>query len=193
MLWRCWLGDSRQEEHPACKNRVMMWLSVWNEIASVWSSWCHCHLETPSSLASFKSRLVLPFCYQLTQAVLEKWPLNGCSSSSSSPYVVIVSCFWWQRWFCLSLWQMLLSSAKPLHSAGEPPSVRYAYGITDLIVQMNVNLRDRSRFAYYFSVRYPFTAAGNIFAKTWGGDLTAVVYTVLPLLYYWPHVTSRCV
>jgi len=36
--------------------------------------------QTPSSLASFKSRLVLPFWYRLTQVVLEKRPLNGCSS-----------------------------------------------------------------------------------------------------------------
>ena len=40
--------------------------------------------QTPSSLASFKSRLVLPFWYRLTQVVLEKRLLNGCSSSSSS-------------------------------------------------------------------------------------------------------------
>jgi len=33
--------------------------------------------KTPSSLASFKSRLVLPFWYQLTQVVLEKRPLNA--------------------------------------------------------------------------------------------------------------------
>ena len=38
------------------------------------------HPQTPSSLASFKSRLVLPFWYRLTHAVLEKKPLNGCSS-----------------------------------------------------------------------------------------------------------------
>jgi len=42
------------------------------------------HPKTPSSLASFKSRLVLPFWYLLKQVVLEKIPLNGCSSSSSS-------------------------------------------------------------------------------------------------------------
>jgi len=30
----------------------------------------------------FESRLFLPFWYQLTQVVLEKRPLNGCSSSS---------------------------------------------------------------------------------------------------------------
>ena len=41
--------------------------------------WCHCLPETPTSLASFKSRLVLPFWYRLTQVVLEKRPLNGCS------------------------------------------------------------------------------------------------------------------
>ena len=37
--------------------------------------------KTSSSLASFKFRLVLPFWYRLTQVVLEKTPLNGCSSS----------------------------------------------------------------------------------------------------------------
>jgi len=41
-------------------------------------------LPSPSSLASFKSRLVIPFWYRLSQVVLEKRPLNGCSSSSSS-------------------------------------------------------------------------------------------------------------
>jgi len=40
--------------------------------------------ETPSSIASFTSRLVLPFWYWLTQVVLEKRPLTGCGSSSSS-------------------------------------------------------------------------------------------------------------
>jgi len=39
------------------------------------------HPKTPSSLASFKSGLVLPFWYQLTQVVLEKRLLNGCSNS----------------------------------------------------------------------------------------------------------------
>ena len=42
------------------------------------------HPETPSSLASFKSRLVLPFWYRLTKVALEKRPLNRCSSSSST-------------------------------------------------------------------------------------------------------------
>ena len=34
------------------------------------------HPQTPPCLASFKSRLVLPFWYRLIQAVLEKRPLN---------------------------------------------------------------------------------------------------------------------
>ena len=38
------------------------------------------HPKNPSSPASFKSRLVLPFWYRLTQVVLEKRPLNRCSS-----------------------------------------------------------------------------------------------------------------
>ena len=35
------------------------------------------HPKTPTSLASFKSRLVLPFWYRLTQVVLENRPLTG--------------------------------------------------------------------------------------------------------------------
>ena len=42
------------------------------------------HPKARSSFASFKSRLVLPFWYWLTQVVLEKRPVNGCSSSVSS-------------------------------------------------------------------------------------------------------------
>jgi len=61
---------------------VLVWLSVWSKVQTcIRPSWCHCH---SLSLASEKSRLVLPFWYRLTQVVLEKRPLNDCSSSSSS-------------------------------------------------------------------------------------------------------------
>jgi len=54
----------RQEGHPACKKLsggVLAWLSVWSEVQTcIWPSWCHCH---SLSLASVKSRLVLPFWY----------------------------------------------------------------------------------------------------------------------------------
>ena len=77
----------RQEEHPACKNWVMR---CWRG----YLSGERCRLfaygpadataipKTLSSLASFQSRLVLPFWYRLTQVVLEKRQLNGCCSSS---------------------------------------------------------------------------------------------------------------
>jgi len=41
---------------------------------------------SPSSLASFKSRAFLPFWYRLTQVVLEKRPLNGCSVAVSQRF-----------------------------------------------------------------------------------------------------------
>ena len=36
------------------------------------------HPKNPLSLASFISRLILPFWYWLMQVVLEKWPSNRC-------------------------------------------------------------------------------------------------------------------
>jgi len=45
------------------------------------------HSKTPSSIVSFKSRLVLPFWYRLAQVVLEKRPLNRYSGT-----VVVVVC-----------------------------------------------------------------------------------------------------
>jgi len=68
----------RQEGHPAYKKLiggVLAWLSVWSEVQNcIWHSWCHCH---SLSLASVKSRLVLPFWYRLTRIVADKGPLNG--------------------------------------------------------------------------------------------------------------------
>ena len=64
----------RQEGHPTWKKTE--WLSVWSEVQTcIWLSWCHRH---SLSLASVKSRLVLPFWYRLTRAVPDKGPLNGC-------------------------------------------------------------------------------------------------------------------
>ena len=60
----------RQEGHPACKKLsggVLAWLSVWSKMQTwICSGWCHCH---SLSLASVKSRLVLPFWYWLTSVV----------------------------------------------------------------------------------------------------------------------------
>ena len=69
----------RQEGHPACKKLsggLLAWLPVCSEVQTcIWPSWCHCH---SLSLASVKSRLVLPFWYRLTWVVQEKGLLNGC-------------------------------------------------------------------------------------------------------------------
>ena len=74
-----------QEGHPACKKLiggVLAWLSVWSEVQTcIPSSWCHCH---SLSLASVKSRLVLPFWYRLTQIVPDKGPWNGCVCRKST-------------------------------------------------------------------------------------------------------------
>ena len=69
----------QQEGHPVCKKLsggMLAWLSVWNEVQIfIRPSWCYCH---SLSLASVKSRLVLPFWYRLTRIVPDKGPLNGC-------------------------------------------------------------------------------------------------------------------
>ena len=44
---------------------MLAWLSVWSKVQTcIWPGWCHCH---SLSVASVKSRLVLPFWYRLTQ------------------------------------------------------------------------------------------------------------------------------
>ena len=77
VLWHCWLGG-RKGVRPARKlsGRVLAWLSVWSKVQTcIWPSCCYCH---SLSLASVKSRLVLPFWYRLIWVVLENGPLNGC-------------------------------------------------------------------------------------------------------------------
>ena len=63
----------------ACKKQrggVLPWLVVCSDVQiCIWPSRCHCH---PLSLASAKSRLVLPFWYRLTRVVPDTGPLNVC-------------------------------------------------------------------------------------------------------------------
>ena len=79
----------RQEGHPACKKLsggVLAWLSVWSEVQTcICPSWCHCH---SLSLASVKSRLVLPFWCRLTRIIPEKGPLNGCKRVCTCVFTV---------------------------------------------------------------------------------------------------------
>ena len=56
------------------------WLSVWSKVQTcIWPSWCHCH---SLSLASVKSRLVLPSWYWLTWVVLGKGLFSVCVCST---------------------------------------------------------------------------------------------------------------
>jgi len=71
VLWRCWLGG-RKGIRPVKKTE--WWgagvLFVWSKVQTcILPSWCHRH---SLSLASVKSRLVLPFRYRLTRVVPEK-------------------------------------------------------------------------------------------------------------------------
>ena len=95
VLWRCWLGG-RKGIRPV-KNRVVgCWcgLSVWSKVNTcMWPSWCHCH---SLSLASVKSRLVLPFWYWPTRVVPEKRQLNGYDDDDG-----------------LGLWLILYTDGKP--------------------------------------------------------------------------------
>ena len=85
----------RQEEHTACNlsGGVLAWLSVCSEVQTcIWPSWCHCH---SLSLASVKSRLLVPFWYRLTRVVLDKGTLNGCVWSHCSK---LPSRLWYLGW-----------------------------------------------------------------------------------------------
>ena len=78
----------RQEEHLACKKiewwgvGVVVWLERGADCLRMMMP-LPLHPKNPSSVASFKSRLVLPFWYRLTQVDQEKRPSKWCSSSSS--------------------------------------------------------------------------------------------------------------
>ena len=66
----------RQEGHPACK-KTERW-GAGMVICLEQGADLHMAQRISLSLASVKSRLVLPFWYWLTRVVPDKGPLNGC-------------------------------------------------------------------------------------------------------------------
>ena len=77
VLWRCWLG-SRKGIRPVKTGwwgAGMVVCLEWGADLVIWPSWCYGHLL---SLVSVKSRLVLPFWYQLTRVVPEKAVKRVC-------------------------------------------------------------------------------------------------------------------
>jgi len=78
-----WATRRASGQQKKLSGRMLAWLSAWSEMQTcIWPSWCHCH---SLSLASVKSRLVLPFWYRLTRVVPDKGPLNGC--------VCVIQCY----------------------------------------------------------------------------------------------------
>ena len=108
VLWCCWLGGRKGIRPVKNSGGVLAWLSVWSEVLTcICPSWCQCH---SLSLASVKSRLVLPFWYRLTWVVPEKGPLNGCVCAhtvvrKTSPV----------RWYCVRFeWMACWDTLAPL-------------------------------------------------------------------------------
>ena len=68
----------RQEGHPACKNWVVGCWRGYLSGAICRLAYGPVDATATHSLASVKSRLVLPFWGRPTRVVLDKGPLNGC-------------------------------------------------------------------------------------------------------------------
>jgi len=79
---------------------MLVRVSLWSEdqIVCIWSSWCHCHPKSPSTLASFKYRLVSPLRYRLTQTVVEK-RLTDVVVVVITVNAECCSCVSWRKWF----------------------------------------------------------------------------------------------
>ena len=132
----------RQEGHPACKKLscgVLAWLFVWSEVETcIWPSWCHCH---SLSLASVKSRLVLPFWYRLTRVVPDKGPLNG---------VCALPCLLYYAWLTGSIAINDLARCRLVTVVG-PTRLTLAVPIIFFVGQMPDNLQ-RKQLSFW---RYP--------------------------------------
>ena len=95
VLWHCWLGGRKGIEPVKTEwwGTGMVICMEQGANDCIWSSSCHCH---PIVSCSGKIQNGLPFWCRLTQVVLEKRPLNGCSSSSSSLSLLFFCREW--RW-----------------------------------------------------------------------------------------------
>jgi len=90
VLWRCWLGG-RKGIRPVKKRVVGCWRGY------LPGARCRLAIDPADatathSLASVKSRLVLPFWYRLTWVVPEKGPLNGCVRACVRACVRVRAC-----------------------------------------------------------------------------------------------------
>ena len=104
----------RQEGHPACKKLsggVLAWFSVWSKVQTcIWPRGFHFH---SLSLASVKSRLVLPFWYRPTRVVLDKGLLNGCVCIYPELNLLKIDILFQDSVSCLNIWLFFFSLEKP--------------------------------------------------------------------------------
>jgi len=157
VLWRCWLGG-RKGIRPVknLSGRVLAWLSVWSEMQTcMWPSWWHCH---SLSLASVKSRLVLPFWYRLTRVVLEKGPLIGCV------------CVYLQTTTTAQMSEE--RGGDGYHTWSRPSSVlgmvTHFEACSPCVVTANINPSNSSRFSFSFLTKLSIAFFGNgSFSSPW--------------------------
>ena len=128
-------------------------------------SWCHC---LSLSLASVKSRLVLPLWYWLTRVVLDKGPLNGCVCVC----VCDLLCFKPAVWMRDSDWSIVDSAwANQMLSLTHQESVSTSYIFMELM-----------RWAH----RMCLTILLSLHPQLWNGLTTLhVCMTLIPLLFLW--------
>jgi len=84
VLWRCWSGGMK-----GIRPVKSEWWGAGMVVGLERGADLHMAqmMSLPLSLASVKSRLVLPFWYRLTRIVPEKRPLNGCVCTRYSSYI----------------------------------------------------------------------------------------------------------
>jgi len=96
-------------------------MSSWCGADCIWFSLCHCIPKPHHLLPHFNPDwFYLPFWYWLTQVVLEKRPLNGCSSSSLKFRKMTLNTFSVARlcWDMSRLTCSLTRSARSFHVSG---------------------------------------------------------------------------
>ena len=85
LLWHCWLGVGRQEEHPA---KIEWWgtgvVICLERSANDLIEQAYGPADATATLSSLASLKSPPFWCRLTQVVPEKRPLNGCLSLSDT-------------------------------------------------------------------------------------------------------------
>ena len=156
MHWRCWLG-SRKGIRPV-KNWVV---GCWHG----YLSGAKCRLtygpaDATATLASVKSRLVLPFWYWLTRVVPDKGPLNGCVCVSVFLCITTPSC----KLYCTFLTKLEVTVHQSLDGCALPHLSEYCVLISSAGTQQHLRSADShlvavTHFRLNTHGQQPFSAA----------------------------------